>query len=291
VLRFDYAFATGSVVPAGYFDRGQVLFIPTSTGIPVPAALIDGSQYSDQGCGNPAGPYQHCSGWLAGVLDIGEPGVLRVLVEEVAPNMAAPKDAIPSILAVDNFRIDPTFDVASIEGQAFIVTAPYGTAPFQDPSKFLSPTAQMVSFNWSVGAPCQVASSNMDQATILCADNADNVPLSLLMTDNLGTQRTVAGTMDIANALPTASLTSPVSVSEGQSFNLNVISASDPSQIDVTSGFTYDFDCGDGAGFIGYTAASTVSCPTSDNGSRAVKARIKDKDGGVKEMTGTVPRW
>jgi hypothetical protein len=62
--------------------------------------------------------------------------------------------------------------------------------------------------------------------------------------------------------------------------------ASDVSPVDLAVGFTYAFDCGTGYG--GFGSSNNVSCPTSDNGSRMVKGKIRDKDGGEREYTGSV---
>ena len=48
----------------------------------------------------------------------------------------------------------------------------------------------------------------------------------------------------------------------------------------------YKFDCGSGYG--AYSSTSTRSCPTTDNGVRAVKGTIKDKDNGEREYTANV---
>src|SRR5205823_11001609 len=62
----------------------------------------------------------------------------------------------------------------------------------------------------------------------------------------------------------------------------------DPSSADTTAGFTYAFYCGDGSGYSPFTSMTTSSCPTTDNGSRSVKGKIKDKDGGTTEYTASV---
>jgi hypothetical protein len=49
----------------------------------------------------------------------------------------------------------------------------------------------------------------------------------------------------------------------------------------------YFFDCGLGAGLTA-SASNLASCPTTDNGSRTVKGRIEDKDGGATEYTASV---
>src|SRR2546425_11888946 len=77
-------------------------------------------------------------------------------------------------------------------------------------------------------------------------------------------------------------------VDEGSSFHLSLTSPSDPSSVDTAAGFEYAFNCGDGSGYGVFGASSSVTCPTSDNGVRSVKAKIRDKDGGVTEYTDSV---
>ena len=57
---------------------------------------------------------------------------------------------------------------------------------------------------------------------------------------------------------------------------------------DTAAGFEYAFDCGDGSGLSAYSATATVTCPTSESGTRTVEGRIRDKDGGTSTYTATV---
>jgi PKD repeat protein len=61
----------------------------------------------------------------------------------------------------------------------------------------------------------------------------------------------------------------------------------DPGSVDAAAGFTFAFDCGTGAGYGGYGAGSSATCPTADNASRTVRGKVRDKDGGETEYTGT----
>lgn len=114
----------------------------------------------------------------------------------------------------------------------------------------------------------------------------DNVSGSVTVTANDGHGHAVTDTFNYsaANVAPTATFNSP-DANEGSAINLSLTSPSDPSSADVAAGFTYAFDCGDGAGYGAFGASNTASCPTTDNGTRTVKGEIKDKDGGVNEYT------
>jgi hypothetical protein len=61
---------------------------------------------------------------------------------------------------------------------------------------------------------------------------------------------------------------------------------SDPSAADVAAGLQYAFDCGSGFGALGSGASTT--CATSDDGTRTVRGRVRDKDGGTNEYTAAV---
>lgn len=91
-------------------------------------------------------------------------------------------------------------------------------------------------------------------------------------------------TVRFANVAPTATLIAPTSVDEGSDISLLLSDPSDPSGADTTAGFTYSFDCGSGYGPFG--SYHSFSCSTTDNGSRVVKGKVRDKDGGVSEYTG-----
>jgi hypothetical protein len=90
----------------------------------------------------------------------------------------------------------------------------------------------------------------------------------------------------VNNVATTATFNAPSSVNEGSASALSLTSPSDPSTADTVSGFTYAFDCG--SGFGSYSASNSTNCPTTDNGSRTVKGRIKDKDSGVNEYSAGV---
>ncbi|MFL5806162.1 MAG: OmpL47-type beta-barrel domain-containing protein [Roseiflexaceae bacterium] len=93
----------------------------------------------------------------------------------------------------------------------------------------------------------------------------------------------------IDNIAPSATFTAPTAaVNEGSSFSLSLLNPSDPSSADRSAGFSYAFDCSDGVGYRTFGSSNSIGCPTTDNGTRTVKGKVKDKDGGVSEYTASV---
>lgn len=92
----------------------------------------------------------------------------------------------------------------------------------------------------------------------------------------------------VFNKPPTATFDAPSGVVAGDPIDLSLTEAADPSSADTAAGFEYAFDCGDGSGFGDFGTAGTASCPTDVPGTRTVKGKVRDKDGGVTEYTDTV---
>ena len=127
-------------------------------------------------------------------------------------------------------------------------------------------------------------------STATCSTN-DNGSRSVKgkIRDKDGGETEYSATVAITNVAPTATFTAaPASVNEGSPFGLSLTAPSDASSVDTAAGFTYAFDCGDGSGYGLFGPSNTASCSTGDNGTRAVKGKIRDKDGGETEYTGSV---
>jgi len=108
------------------------------------------------------------------------------------------------------------------------------------------------------------------------------------VTDDIGQTATDQVTVTVRNVPPTATFSAPATSSAGFPFTVSLSAPSDPSAADTAAGFAYAFDCGDGAGYAAFGSSASATCPTSDVGTRAVGALIRDKDGGVTEYRGTV---
>jgi hypothetical protein len=93
--------------------------------------------------------------------------------------------------------------------------------------------------------------------------------------------------VNVINANPTAAFTAPTSIVEGSSIPLALNGSADASSVDAAS-LTYSFDCGDGAGFQPASSTASVSCATTDDGTRTVRGRVIDKDGGATMYSASV---
>jgi hypothetical protein len=132
------------------------------------------------------------------------------------------------------------------------------------------------------------AAAGTSSSTTCTFDDNGSFGVSGLIIDKDGGRYDATTTVTVTNVAPTATLGDDGPVDEGSSFHLTLAGADDVSAADRAAGFTYAFDCGDGSGYGAFGSSASETCATSDDGSRSVKGKIRDKDGGVGEYTGTV---
>lgn len=126
-------------------------------------------------------------------------------------------------------------------------------------------------------------------ASATCATDDDGTrAVRAKIRDKDGGEREYAASVVVRNVAPTALLSAPASVDGGSTFALALTGAADVSAADAAAGFAYAFDCGSGSGYGAFGAASSAQCPTADDGTRTVRAKIRDKDGGESEYVATV---
>ncbi|MBM3933357.1 MAG: hypothetical protein FJ319_03495 [SAR202 cluster bacterium] len=118
------------------------------------------------------------------------------------------------------------------------------------------------------------------------------VPLSqytvtITANDGVAPPATVTFTARVRNVAPTATFSNNGPVDAGSSFTLTLSGGSDASSIDAAS-LQYAFDCGSGSGYSALGSGNTASCATTVAGTRNVKGKVQDKDGGFTEYTATV---
>ncbi len=110
--------------------------------------------------------------------------------------------------------------------------------------------------------------------------------VTLLVTDAPGATSLAATTSAvIANIRPTATF-APTSPTPEGTVTLSLSSVQDAAG-DLPT-LQYSFDCGDGAGYRAYGSSTSFACSPVDNGVRTVRARVRDKDGGMNEYTASV---
>jgi hypothetical protein len=111
---------------------------------------------------------------------------------------------------------------------------------------------------------------------------AQSTSFTVRVTDDgtgaLYDEETISVTVN--NVPPTiTSLTAPSSVNEGDPINFSVNGKTDPSSVDLASAFTYAFSCG-ATTPTSFSSTNSGTCPTADNGTVTINARVRDKDTG-----------
>jgi hypothetical protein len=160
---------------------------------------------------------------------------------------------------------------------------PEGTALSFDASTSSDQDAgDVLSYQWSVNGQVAGIGPTLSYAF---PDNG-TYAVGLVVSDLYGGTSTTSANVAISNANPTAILNAPATVNETSPISLSVSNLTDASNADVQAGLRIEFDCS--TGFGAASMATTVSCPTTDDGIRRVRARITDKDGGATIYTATV---
>src|SRR3989442_721664 len=139
----------------------------------------------------------------------------------------------------------------------------------------------------SLAAATYASSGTSPSANCTYDDGPSSPTASARILDKDGGFTDYTTTVTVNNAAPTATFKGP-SVNEGSPIALSLTAAFDPSTADTTAGFQYAFDCGDGSGYGALGSSNTASCATTDSGTRVVRGKISDKDGGSSEYAGTV---
>jgi DNA/RNA endonuclease G (NUC1) len=181
-------------------------------------------------------------------------------------------------LTASNANPSAVFSAPNVnEGSAIVLSLGSAT----DPSAV---DAASLKFAFDCGSGFGDASSN-STASCPTTDNGSRTVRGRVI-DKDGGSAEYAATVAVANVAPTGTLGTPASVDEGSLIPMSITDVADVSSDDAIAGFTYAYDCG--AGFAAAYAPPTARCPTTDNGTRTVRIRIIDKDGGATELSRSV---
>lgn len=260
--------------PATPVDEGSSLTLTLSNGNdPSTADMAAGLDYAFD-CGTGYGPYGTAISKTCLTTD---DGPLSVRGQVRDKNGASTEYTMT--VTVRNVAPSATFvaPAGASEGESFTLDLTGGS----DPSEADEAARLTYTYDCGDGAGFTTSSS------CLTTDNGTRA-VQGKVTDKDGGSRIYQGSVVVANVAPTADLTAPTAVAEGDTITLTLGSADDVSDVDIAAGFSYAFDCGTPAGYGTFGAANTVDCPTTDDGSRTVGAKIRDKDGGVRPYMASV---
>jgi hypothetical protein len=149
---------------------------------------------------------------------------------------------------------------------------------------------------WTLNTGCGTNGSEWQESsnTVWCGffDGPGSSVVSASATDSDGATRTSSVNVNVSNRNPDAVLNAPASINEGGTATISLTKGGFQTQdgeTDTNAGLHYAFDCNGGslstATYANSGTTSSTTCPYDDNGTKTVRARIIDKDGGFNEYT------
>jgi hypothetical protein len=141
---------------------------------------------------------------------------------------------------------------------------------------------------WDVGDGTYAGSPSTATADVPTTDDG-TVTVRAMIIDKDDATNTYTKTLTVDDVAPDGTVANDGPVDEGSPAHVSVSGVTDPSSADTAAGFRYAYDIGDdgswdsgdGSSYATATTASSVTVPTTDDGTTAVKVAILDKDGGV----------
>jgi hypothetical protein len=153
---------------------------------------------------------------------------------------------------------------------------------------------------WSLSTGCGANGSEWQESQfqVWCGffDGPGSSVVSATATDSDGhIGNTATVNVNVTNRNPDAAFNAPTSINEGSAATISLTKGNFSTQdgeTDTNAGFHYAFDCNGGslttANYGNSSTANSVNCPTTDNGTKTVRARIIDKDNGFNEYTKSI---
>ena len=191
-------------------------------------------------------------------------------------SVSAPSNVVPVVSA--------GADAASDEGSAFAATGSFADA---DADTWTA----TVDYGDGAGAQPLTLSGKGFALGHTYTDNGIYT-VTVAVSDGKGGVGTDTLVVTVANVAPAATLANDGPVAIGAAATVGFINTADPSSVDTAAGLRYAFACDgaalDGATYAGADATPSTTCAFDASGSKTVRARIIDKDGGFTERTTVV---
>jgi PKD repeat protein len=144
----------------------------------------------------------------------------------------------------------------------------------------------ITTYTWDFGDGTVQSVSSPTVTHVYDDNSATAYVVTLTVRDSRGATSLPATTSAlIGNIAPIGSFVPPTPVGEGV-VNLSLTGVQDA--LGDMSTLQYAFDCGDGLGYRAYAPSASFACNVADNGTRSVRARVRDKDGAISEYSGTI---
>jgi hypothetical protein len=152
---------------------------------------------------------------------------------------------------------------------------------------------------WTLNTGCGSNGSEWQESNFVvwCGffDGPGSSTVSATATDSDGASRTASVLVDVTNINPVAQVDAPTSINEGSTATVSLTKGGfsyQDGETDTNAGFHYAFDCNGGslstATYANSGTDNSTTCPTTDNGTKTVRAKIMDKDGGSTEYTKSI---
>jgi PKD repeat protein len=213
---------------------------------------------------------ENADGTVAVFVD-GRVAELFALTED-AVRFAVPGNHAPSVDAGGNAGGPEVFHYVGREGSPIDFKAT-GTDADKDP----------LTFTWDFNNDGVIDGTSAEGSHTYADDGEYTAKVTV--TDAHGLSASATVDVIVENVKPTAVLKAPDAVDEGSAIVVSASDIVDPSSVDRAAGFQFAFDCGEGAGFGPFSAESSASCATVDNGARKVGMKVRDSDNDENEYT------
>lgn len=197
------------------------------------------------------------------------------------------------VVNVTNVAPTLTFIPLSVNEAASSATLVTGSRT--DPSSIDTSAGFRMSYDFGDNGTFEALGVTSTAWSVPAAYLADSgtVPVRVRILDKDGKWADYTTSITVNNLAPTAILSNVAAVNEGSPGSVAFVSQNDASAADRAAGYTYSYDFdNDGAFEIASSASGIATVPasylTQGPGSRVVRARIIDKDGGFTDYTTSI---